>query len=83
MGCTPALETILDTVRQNSSQEIAAAGEQAIVSILGAVADGEARLKFDLLTWGAFVAGSLFGIFKQLQPPSQAKLRQGMESLFC
>ena len=46
MGCTPVLETILDTMRQNNSQEIAGAGQQAIVSILGAVADGEAGLKF-------------------------------------
>jgi hypothetical protein len=46
MGRTPALQTILDTMRQNNSQEIAGTGQQAIVSILGAVADGQAGLKF-------------------------------------
>ena len=49
IGCTLALETILDTTRQNSSQEIAAAGQQAIVSILGAAADGEAGSKLNCL----------------------------------
>eukprot|EP00435_Cladocopium_sp_Y103_P071761 s1543_g38.t1 len=49
LSCTLALQAVLDTVQQDSSQEIAATGQQAIVGILGAAADGEGSVSKELL----------------------------------